>query len=217
MSFNNHKPGNTAHLLTVSESVRRLPRIVLSGKWVRNWGFIIGDHLSATYVEPGTFALKPEPALESPCPSENCLQEIQEPPYSVGLYGYKSHPVTVRPSERCCPQITITGAWLCDWGIAIGDRVSVTRTAEVEIHIQVTISARQRHALNRKVQLEEQLRVAMAELESHKAANPELYGQPLNPAALPGTSAPQLKVAHPTAAELDRTNTPEFSTARAAS
>lgn len=51
---------------------------------------------------------------------------------------YKPHSLTVSESTNYFPKITLTGAWLQDWGFHKGDKIIVTQTGEGEIILKVT-------------------------------------------------------------------------------
>ncbi|HET6256672.1 MAG TPA: hypothetical protein VFE32_21535 [Puia sp.] len=44
--------------LTVTESADHHPRILLKGKWLRNWGFTKGDQVLVTRTEAGDILIK---------------------------------------------------------------------------------------------------------------------------------------------------------------
>jgi hypothetical protein len=52
--------------------------------------------------------------------------------------SHKPHSLTVSQSTHYFPKITLTGAWLQDWGFHKGDKIIVTQTAEGEIVLKVT-------------------------------------------------------------------------------
>jgi len=45
-------------ILKVSESARSLPKITLTGSWLQNYGFNIGDTVTVTSTEPGILVVQ---------------------------------------------------------------------------------------------------------------------------------------------------------------
>lgn len=58
MSFTNHTQQTKPRLLTVTESCWCHPRITISGDWLLDWGFAIGDRISLTWTEVGHMLMK---------------------------------------------------------------------------------------------------------------------------------------------------------------
>jgi hypothetical protein len=181
MSFDLHTLKTKPRILTVSESVRCNPRIVLSGAWLGYWGFVPRNRLSAYYVAAAHLLLKPEPALEHFDLSQGSLKDTAPVAALPVLKNRGPHPLTVSQSDRHDPQITITGAWLRVWGFTIGDRISVTRTEDGFIDLRVVMPAEEWRQIQKKKGLEREATYAMSKLEQHKAIHPALYEQVPNP------------------------------------
>jgi hypothetical protein len=161
--------------LTVCPSCRGLPRIVLSGEWVRQWGFDIGDAFLANYAGPGALLLKIHDTEEGRIFPASNLPGTPHPVSKTDAIKLRLHPTQVRTPDGRLPKVTITGAWLHDWKIRLGDRVSVTRTGEGNILIQVQTPAAQLREIKVKKGLQDEVAHALAMLDSHKGAHPELY------------------------------------------
>jgi DNA repair protein RadC len=175
MSFDHPTVKPEPRTLTVCPSCRGLPRIVLSGEWVRQWGFEIGDALLASYAGPGALLLKIHDTEDGRSFPASNLPQTPHPVSKTDAIKLRLHPTQVRTPHGRLPKITITGAWLHDWKIRLGDRVSVTRTDEGNILIQVQTAAPKVREIKVKKRLQDEVAHALATLDSHKAAHPELY------------------------------------------
>jgi hypothetical protein len=87
--------------------------------------------------------------------------------------------LTVSESAKGDPKILLTGVWLNDWGFTIGDRISVTKTDNNEIHIKLHTPSLQWTEIRRKKLLQNQLTVAESELNYHRSTHPDLYDKRL--------------------------------------
>jgi len=171
MSFTNHTTNTKPRLLTVSESCRYHPRITISGAWLRDWGFAIGDRVFLMSITPGVTLLRigtriDESDIAKYCPQRGASSKLQireSPSYFLST------------SIRDCPEIVITGAWLRDWGFAIGDRISLTRTEEDHILLKIIMPRLEWCEVLRKRKLMRDAVFATNMLERHKAAHPALY------------------------------------------
>jgi hypothetical protein len=184
MSFASYPAETKPRLLTVSASLRNLPQILLSGAWLGHWGFNFGDRLSAYFVGSGHLLIKALPVEE--CSGDT--DSRHEAPLQIAtlpiLKNRRPHPLSVFPSYRWLPQVTITGAWLRDWGMTIGDRICVTLEAEDVIGIKMTVSG----AEWRKVQAQKELQQereqeeadALSMLKQYKDRYPALFEQVAN-------------------------------------
>jgi hypothetical protein len=184
MSFANHAIEPKPRLLTVSPSIRNLPQILLSGAWLGHWGFNFGDRLSAYFVGCGHLLIKALPVVETGDDPDDCQQAPPQIATLPILKNRRPHPLSVFPSYRWVPQVTITGAWLRDWGMTIGDRICVTLEAEDVIGIKRTMSG----AEWRKVQAQKELQQereqeeadALSTLKQYKDKYPALFEQVAN-------------------------------------
>ena len=184
MSFASFPAETKPRLLTVSPSLRNLPQILLSGAWLGHWGFNFGDRLSAYFVGCGHLLVKALPVEECSDDSDSC----QEAPRQIAtlpiLKNRRPHPLTVIPSYRWLPQVTISGAWLRDWGMSIGDRICVTLEAENVIDIKMTMSAAEWRKVQREKELERALKQeeadALSTLKQYKDRYPALFDQVAN-------------------------------------
>lgn len=84
----------------------------------------------------------------------------------------KPRSLTVAESVHGHPKITLTGAWLAQFGFAIGDQVSVTSIEPGTLLVKVETPADIMYAAKREKQLETQLLAAEAELTYHRKAQP---------------------------------------------
>jgi len=148
---------------------------VLSGEWVREWGFKIGYSLLASYAGPGALPLKIDNTENGRSFPASNLPGIPHPVSKIEAIKLRLHPTQVRTPDGRLPKITIIGAWLHDWKISLGDRVSVTRTEDGGIRIQVQTVPAQNHEIKVKSRLQDEVAHVTALLDSHKAAHPELY------------------------------------------
>jgi hypothetical protein len=170
MSFVLHTVKPQPRLLTVSESVKGFPRIVMAGAWLMQWDFTPGDRLTAFYADAGHIFLKID------------LEEAAEPKPLPVWRSRRSHPLTVSTNTTTnVPQITISGAWLRDWGFNKGSRVSVTSEGDGMIAVEVIMSAEAWRAekSNKEAQREE-ARVRTV-LKQYKTEYPALFDQVANP------------------------------------
>jgi Toxin SymE, type I toxin-antitoxin system len=72
--FNNFTMKKETRLLTVSTAPTEHPRLILSGAWLTQFGFTIGDKVSVTSTDPGAITIK----IETPAAVMNYLKkEIQ--------------------------------------------------------------------------------------------------------------------------------------------
>lgn len=184
MSFASFPAETKPRLLTVSASIRNLPQILLSGAWLGHWGFNFGDRLSAYFVGCGHLFVKALPVEECSDDTDSCQQAPQIATLPI-LKNRRPHPLTVLPSYRWFPQVTITGAWLRDWGMTKGDRICVTLEAEDVIGIKMTMSAAEWRKVQREKELEQELKQEEAEalsmLKQYKDRYPALFEQVANP------------------------------------
>jgi Toxin SymE, type I toxin-antitoxin system len=58
--FNNFTMKKETRSLTVSSAPTDHPRLILTGAWLTQFGFSIGDKVSVTGTEPGTITIKIE-------------------------------------------------------------------------------------------------------------------------------------------------------------
>jgi hypothetical protein len=58
--FNNFTMKKEARSLTVSAASTEHPRLILTGAWLKQFGFTIGDKVSVTATDPGTIIIKIE-------------------------------------------------------------------------------------------------------------------------------------------------------------
>ena len=175
MSFDHPTVKPALRTLTVCPSCRGLPRIVLSGEWVREWGFEIGDALLAYYTGPGALLLKIDNTENGRSFPASNLPATPYPVSKMDAIKLRLHPTQVRTPDGRLPKITIIGAWLHEWKISVGNRVSVTRTEDGDIRIQVQTVVPQVREIKEKSRLQDEVAHANALLDSHKAAHPELY------------------------------------------
>ena len=186
MSFASFPVETKPRLLTVSASIRNrnLPQIILSGAWLGHWGFNFGDRLSAYFVGCGHLLIKALPVQETGDDPDSC----QEAPPQVAtlpiLKNRRPHHLSVYPSYRWLPQVTITGAWLRDWGMAVGDRICVTLEAEDVINIKKTLSAAEWQKVKRQKELDQERKQeaadALSTLKEYKDKYPALFEQVAN-------------------------------------
>jgi len=171
MSFTNYTPKTQPRLLTVTESCRYHPRIIISGTWLRDWGFAIGDRVFLMRIVAGETLIRIGTRFD-----DSDIAKYRH-------YTAPSSKLMVRDPESYClsrshrnyPEIVITGAWLRDWGFAIGDRISLTLTEEDHIVMKIAIPRSQWCEILKKQRLEKRAESVIAMLEHHKAAHPELY------------------------------------------
>ena len=170
MSFTTHSTPPKPRLLTVTESCRWYPRITITGAWLREWGFAIGDSVILMHTGPAEILIKIGLDLDHVdllrCRPKNASRnpEIRQgASYSLS------------PSRRGCPQIVIAGAWLRNWGFAIGDRVSLTLTSANHIIMKLAMPRAQWREILQKQRLEKRAASAAAVLARHKAIHPDLY------------------------------------------
>jgi len=175
MSFDHPAVKPEPRTLTVCPSCRAVPRIVLSGEWVRQWGFEIGDALLAIYAGPGAILLKIQDTEDGRSFPASNLPGTPHPVSKAEAITLRMHPTQVRTPDGRLPKITIIGAWLHDWKIHLGDRVSVTRTDNGDMRIQVLPATPKVREIKMKKRLQTEVADALAMLDSHKAAHPELY------------------------------------------
>ncbi|HEY4064137.1 MAG TPA: hypothetical protein VGM30_19660 [Puia sp.] len=159
-------------LLTVSESCRYHPRITISGGWIRDWGFDIGDRVFLLKVTAGEILIRIGTTIDDSDITKYCHQtrglskfQIRDSPY------YR-----LSPSSNNFPEIVITGAWLSLWGFTIGDRVSLTWLEKDHILMKVVAPSSEWQEVLQKKKLERQVAFATAMLERHRTAHPSLYG-----------------------------------------
>ena len=170
MSFALHTVKTQPRFLTVSESVKRFPRIVMAGAWLLQWGFTPGDRPTAFYISAGHMIIKIEPAQ---------VAELRALPAPKSR---RSHPLTVSTNTTTnVPQITITGAWLRDWGFSKGARISITNEGDGIITVDVVMSpeAWRVEKSNKEAQREE-TRVRSV-LKQYKAEYPHVFDQVAHP------------------------------------
>jgi hypothetical protein len=184
MSFDSYPVETKPRLLTVSSSIRSLPQILLSGAWLGHWGFNFGDRLSAYFVGCGHLLIKALPVMESTDDPDNRQQAPPQIATLPILKNRRPHPMSVFPSYRWLPQVTITGAWLRDWGISKGDRICVTLEAENVISIKLTMSAAEWRKAQLAKELEQERKQeeadALSTLKKYKDKYPALFEQVAN-------------------------------------
>lgn len=170
MSFTNHTVPPKPRLLTVTESCRCYPRITLSGAWLRDWGFAIGDSVVLVHTGPSEMLIQIGLWL-------NHKDALKYRPKNGSRNPEIRHgsSYSLSPSRYEFPQIVITGAWLRDWGFAIGDRISLTLTEANHIIMKLAMPRIQWWEILKKQRLERQATTANAMLAHHQAAHPELY------------------------------------------
>jgi hypothetical protein len=215
MSFDNYPVETKPRRLTVSESCRSLPRIVLSGAWLSDWGFIPGDRLSAYFVGHGHMLIKALPAVPSN-ENHNICQEA--PPQIAALPILKNrgpHPLTVSVSYRYAPQVTITGAWLREWGIKIGDHVCVTLEQDV-VSIKMTMSAAEWRKVQKEKEPERKEANALYVLKEYKDKYPALFEQVANSTKKRAAALKPVRPTLPSQPGQAMIHTREYSTAVAA-
>jgi Toxin SymE, type I toxin-antitoxin system len=88
--------------------------------------------------------------------------------------------LTVSSAPTDHPRLVLTGAWLTQFGFAIGDKVSVTPVEPGTIIIRTEIPATVMHHLKKQMQLEQQLQAAEAELHYHRS-KPQPCNKPTQP------------------------------------
>jgi hypothetical protein len=71
--FNNFTMKKEARSLTVSAAPTDHPRLILTGAWLKQFGFTIGDKVSVTTTDPGTIIIK----IESPAVMDHLKKEMQ--------------------------------------------------------------------------------------------------------------------------------------------
>ena len=171
MPFEYHTVKPQPRFLTISESVKFYPRIVLSGAWLAQWAFTPGDRPTALFVAAGHMLVKVEPT------------KAAEPETLPILKNHRSHPLAVSTNSTTnVPQITITGAWLRDWGFRKGDLISVVKEDHSVMAITLKMHAQewQVERMNRE-QEREKSRVRSL-LKQYKAEYPDIFQQVANPA-----------------------------------
>lgn len=170
MSFAVHTVNPQPRFFTVSESVKCFPRIVMAGAWLLHWAFTPGDRPTAFYIAAGHMLIKIEPG-QAP--------ERQALPVQANR---RSHPLAVSTNTTTnAPQITITGAWLRDWGFSKGARISATNEGNGNITVQVVLSPEAwRAEKNDRETQREEARVRSV-LKQYKAEYPALFDQVANP------------------------------------
>jgi hypothetical protein len=194
MSFADHTVKTKPRLLTVSESCRNYPRITVSGGWMFDWGFSIDDPVALLSITPGIALIRIGGGSHWPDVSQYCQPGVapkmlvREPP------SYR-----LSPSLHDCPQIIITGAWLWNWGFNIDDRISLTKTGDRYILMEVIMPGSEWRQVLRKRKLEREAKFAAAMLKIHKALYPAAYQEqaPMTvrrqaPAVMPAAQAPPL-------------------------
>jgi hypothetical protein len=184
MSFASYPVETKPRLLTVSASIRNLPQILLSGAWLGHWGFNFGDRLSAYFVGCGHLLIKALPVSETGDDSGDYQQALPQIATLPILKNRRPHPLSVFPSYRWVPQVTITGAWLRDWGMTIGDRICVTLEAEDVIGIKMTMSAAEWQKVQRQKELQQEREQeeadALSTLNQYKDKYPALFERVAN-------------------------------------
>ena len=184
MSFDSHTVETKPRLLTVSSSIRSLPQILLSGAWLGHWGFNFGDRVSAYFVGCGHLLIRALPVVESSDDPDSCQQAPPQIATLPILKNRRPHPLSVFPSYRWLPQVTITGAWLRDWGITKGDRICVTLEAENVISIKMIMSAAEWRKVQQEKELEQERKQEEADalytLKKYKDKYPALFEQVAN-------------------------------------
>lgn len=171
MSFEYHTVKPLPRFLTVSESIKLYPRIVLSGAWLAQWALTPGDRPTALFVAAGHILVKVEPL------------QAAEPATLPISKNRRSHPLAVTTNSTTnVPQITITGAWLRDWGFRKGDLISVVKEDHSAMTITLKMHAQewQVERMNRE-QEREKTRVRSL-LKQYKAEYPDIFRQVANPA-----------------------------------
>jgi hypothetical protein len=78
--------------------------------------------------------------------------------------------LTVCPSVRDHSKITLTGAWLEQWGYTVGDRIAVTKTDSGDILIKRVPLSAEECLMEKKKKLEIQLQSTLMELDFSKTA-----------------------------------------------
>jgi Toxin SymE, type I toxin-antitoxin system len=81
--------------------------------------------------------------------------------------------VSAAPTDH--PRLILTGAWVAQFGFAIGDKVSVTPVEPGTIIIKTETPAAVMHHLKKEIQLEQQLQAAEAELHYHRSKTQPCY------------------------------------------
>jgi hypothetical protein len=175
MSFDLPPINQKPRTLTVCPSCRSLPRIVLSGYWLHQWGYKIGDRFLAFYAGIGAFLLKIRTEDEGENFPASSLPQSTQSVSPLNAIKYRVHPTQVRTPDGRLPKITITGAWLHMWGIKLGDKVSVTKMDDNTMRIEVAMSAALSKEIKSKKKLQGDAAFAFDALERHRANHPDLY------------------------------------------
>jgi hypothetical protein len=175
MSFANDTTKTKPRILTVAYSCRNHPRITLSGAWLLDWGFNIGDRISLLFVEPGNILVRTGSWPDWPAVTHDQLNEPAAAFPSPVIKGDDLRSYALYPSRRGAPEIKLTGAWLRKWGFAIDDRIQLTWKREHYFHIQVVMPAKQWREVKRKKEFEVTAMLAMGALAWHSADHPDLY------------------------------------------
>jgi len=170
MSFTNDTPKTKPRLLTVTESCRCYPRITISGAWLRDWGFAVGDSVILVHTRPSEMLIKIGLWINHLDLLKYCPKNASRNPEIRQGASY-----SLSRSQRDYPEIVITGAWLRDWGFAIGDRISLTLTDANHIILKLAMPRIQWWEILRKQRLERQAAIATKMLTRHKATHPDLY------------------------------------------
>ena len=74
--------------MTVTESADNLPRIILKGKWLRNWGFTEGDQVSVTRTDGGDILIK----FSAPGNIWSAIRRKYHHEYEAGFASQKRKP-----------------------------------------------------------------------------------------------------------------------------
>ena len=171
MSFADHTVKTKPRLLTVTESCRYYPRITISGAWLRDWGFSVGDRVFLMHIAAGETLIRVGTRFDDSDIAKYCHQTCVLTQRLIR----DSESYCLSRSQRDCPEIIITGAWLRDWGFAIGDRISLTLTEEDHVLMKIAMPRSEWREILRKQKLEKQAAIANAMLQRHKAIHPNLY------------------------------------------
>lgn len=170
MSFELHAVKTPPRFLTVSESMKYYPRIVLSGAWLAQWAFTPGDRPTALFVAAGHMLVKVVPS------------QAAKPETLPILNNRRSHPLTVSTNSTSnTPQITITGAWLRDWGFCKGDLVSVAKEDHSVMAISLKMHAEKWRIERMNIEQKREESRIHSLLKQYKAEYPDIFQQVANP------------------------------------
>jgi hypothetical protein len=92
----------------------------------------------------------------------------------------KERLLTVSAAPTDHPRLILTGAWLSQFGLTIGDKISVTCTQPGNLIIKIETPAAVVQYRKKEIQLEQQIQAAEASLQYHRS-KPQPCNKPTQP------------------------------------